>query len=86
MNIKKASVLLCAFFISSGVFADELHDKAMTATHDLQQAVSEMRLIHQEHGDEFGGHMGKATALAEQAEKERNIALEYYRARHPGWR
>jgi len=85
MKFKTLPVLLCSVLVVTVAFADELHNKAMAATHDLQQAISEMRVIHQEHGDEFGGHLGRAVALAEQAEKERDAALAYYRARHPGW-
>ncbi|KWF91964.1 hypothetical protein WL93_12990 [Burkholderia diffusa] len=71
--------------ISNVALADELHNKAMAATHDLQHAIEEMHVIQQEHGGEFGGHMARAEALARQAEQERVDALEYYRARHPGW-
>jgi len=85
MKLKTLPVLLCTLLVATVVFADEIHNKAMAATHDLQQAINEMRLIHQEHGGEFGGHMGRAVELAEQAEQERKIALEYYRSRHPGW-
>jgi len=85
MKIKTLPVLLCTLLVATVVYADELHNKAMAATHDLQQAISEMQVIHQEHGSEFGGHMGKAIELAQKAEKERNAALEYYRVRHPGW-
>jgi hypothetical protein len=85
MKIQTLPVLLCSLLVTTVVFADELHNKAMAATHDLQQAITEMRIIHQEHGNEFGGHLARAVSLAEQAEQERNAALEYYRARHPGW-
>ncbi len=85
MKIKTVPILLCALLVTTVVFADELHDKAMAATHDLQRAINEMSVIHQEHGSEFGGHMARAVELAKQAEAERGAALEYYRARHPGW-
>ncbi|WP_429566946.1 hypothetical protein [Paraburkholderia sp. JPY419] len=85
MKIKKLPVLVCALFVANVAFADELHDKAMAATHDLQQSISEMHVIQQEHGDEFGGHMARAEQLAEQAEHERDAALKYYRESHPGW-
>lgn len=78
-------VLICAAFATTAAFADELHNKAMAATHDLQAAINEMHVIQAEHGGEFGGHMERAEALARQAEQERAAALEYYRARHPGW-
>ena len=81
----KVIPLLVGLLIGTAVFADELHDRAMAATHDLQQAISELRRINQDRVDEFGGHMGRAVGLAEQAEKERVAALEFYRARHPGW-
>lgn len=64
---------------------DELHNKAMAATHDLQRAIDEMRVMQEEHGPEFGGHMAHAEQLAQQAMQEREEALRYYRARHPGW-
>ncbi|MFK0377801.1 hypothetical protein PAN31117_05173 [Pandoraea anapnoica] len=76
---------LCAALVANAAFADELHDKAMAATHDLQRSIEEMHVIQMEHGGEFGGHMARAEELARQAERERVAALEYYRARHPGW-
>lgn len=82
---KKALVLLGTLLISGTVMADELHDKAMASTHDLQAAIDEMHIMQMEHGPAFGGHMGRAEALARQAEAERQAALEYYRAGHPGW-
>jgi len=85
MKIKMLPVVLCAVFFASGAFADELHDKAMSATRDLQSAINKMHEIQREHGGQFGGHMARAEQLARQAEQERNAALEYYRANHPGW-
>jgi hypothetical protein len=85
MKIKKIPVLVCALLVANVAFADELHDKAMAATHDLQQSIAEMHVIQQEHGGEFGGHMARAEQLAQQAEHERAEALKYYRERHPGW-
>ncbi|WDD92971.1 hypothetical protein Bsp3421_003015 [Burkholderia sp. FERM BP-3421] len=83
--MKKVTVLIVSMLVASGAFADELHNKAMAATHDLQQAIGEMHVIQQEHGGQFGGHMARAEKLAQQAEQERGAALEYYRAHHPGW-
>jgi hypothetical protein len=85
MKLKTLPVLVCAILVANVAFADELHDKGMAATHDLQKAISEMHVIQQEHGGEFGGHMARAEQLARQAEQERGAALEYYRASHPGW-
>ncbi|RQH08965.1 hypothetical protein [Paraburkholderia dinghuensis] len=85
MKIKTLSILLCTILVTNIARADELHDKAMAATHDLQRAIDEMHVIQQEHGGEFGGHMARAEQLARQAEQERKVALEYYRAGHPGW-
>lgn len=85
MKIKTLAVLASAVLVANVAFADELHNKAMAATHDLQRAIDEMHLIQQEHGGQFGGHMARAEQLARQAEQERNAALEYYRASHPGW-
>jgi hypothetical protein len=85
MKLKTIPVLLCAALVVSVAYADELHNKAMAATHDLQRAIDEMHVIQQEHGGEFGGHMARAEQLARQAEVERQQALEYYRASHPGW-
>ncbi|HTH94162.1 MAG TPA: hypothetical protein VL550_02930 [Rhodocyclaceae bacterium] len=85
MNKKTIPVLLSAALIASVAYADELHNKAMKATADLQHAIEEMHVIQQEHGGEFGGHMERAEALARQAEQERAMALDFYRARHPGW-
>ncbi|MDR3400417.1 MAG: hypothetical protein P4M06_22970 [Pandoraea sp.] len=85
MKLIAVPVLVCAMFAANAAFADELHNKAMAATHDLQSAINEMHVIQAEHGGEFGGHMARAEALARQAEQERGAALEYYRARHPGW-
>ncbi|CAE6812584.1 hypothetical protein R69746_08299 [Paraburkholderia aspalathi] len=83
--MKKVTVLLVSMLVASGAFADELHNKAMDATHDLQEAIQEMHVIQQEHGGQFGGHMARAEQLARQAEQERDAALQYYRASHPGW-
>jgi len=33
-----------------------------------------MRVIAQEHGPEFGGHMGRVIELAQQAERESEVA------------
>ncbi|WP_116136655.1 hypothetical protein [Trinickia diaoshuihuensis] len=85
MKIKTLPVLVCALLVASTAFADELHDKAMAATHDLQRAIDEMHLIQAEHGGQFGGHMARAEQLAREAERERAAALDYYRASHPGW-
>ena len=85
MKIKTLPVLLCAALVVNVAFADELHNKAMAATHDLQNAINEMHVIQAEHGGQFGGHMARAEQLARQAEQERSAALEYYRASHPGW-
>ena len=85
MKIKSILTFVCALLVVNAAFADELHDKAMAATHDLQQAIEEMHVIQQEHGGEFGGHMARAEKLARQAEQERDAALKYYRQRHPGW-
>lgn len=85
MKFKTLPVLACALLIANAAFADELHNKAMAATHDLQRAIDEMHLIQQEHGGQFGGHMARAEKLAREAETERAAALEYYRASHPGW-
>ncbi|CAB3752932.1 hypothetical protein GQ57_20380 [Burkholderia sp. MSh2] len=85
MKIKTIPILVCAILAANVAFADELHDKAMAATHDLQQSIEEMHVIQQEHGGEFGGHMARAEQLARQAEHERDAALKYYRERHPGW-
>lgn len=85
MKIKTLPVLLGALLVVNVASADELHNKAMGATRDLQQAIYEMHVIQEEHGGEFGGHLARAEALARQAEQERAAALEYYRARHPGW-
>ncbi|MCA8271608.1 hypothetical protein LGN17_03610 [Burkholderia sp. AU30280] len=85
MKLKSIPVILCAALMANAAFADELHNKAMAATHDLQRSIEEMHVIQQEHGGEFGGHMQRAEQLARQAEQERAAALEYYRARHPGW-
>ena len=86
MTIKTLPVLACALLLANGAFADELHNKAMAATHDLQRSIEEMHVIQQEHGGQFGGHMARAEKLAREAEIERNEALEYYRSSHPGWR
>jgi hypothetical protein len=85
--MKKSTVFLLTTLVvaSSAVFADELHDKAMAATHDLQQAIDEMHVMTREHGPEFGGHMERAEKLAQQAANEREAALKFYRAHHPGW-
>jgi hypothetical protein len=85
MKIKTLPVLVCALLAVNVAFADELHDKAMAATHDLQRSIEEMHVIQQEHGGDFGGHMARAEQLARDAEHERALALDYYRARHPGW-
>lgn len=85
MKIKALPVLVCALLAANVAFADELHDKAMRATHDLQHAIDEMHWIQAEHGGQFGGHMARAEQLAREAERERAAALEYYRASHPGW-
>jgi hypothetical protein len=85
MNIKKIPLLVCALLAANVAFADELHDKAMAATRDLQRSIEEMHVIQQEHGGEFGGHMARAEQLAQQAEHERDEALKYYRQGHPGW-
>ncbi|RDU95007.1 hypothetical protein [Trinickia dinghuensis] len=85
MKIKTLAVLLGALAVANIASADELHNKAMAATHDLQRSIEEMHVIQQEHGGQFGGHMARAEQLARQAEQERNAALEYYRAAHPGW-
>ncbi len=85
MKLKTLSVLAGALLIANAAFADELHNKAMAATHDLQRAIDEMHEIQQEHGGQFGGHMARAEKLAREAEVERAAALEYYRASHPGW-
>ena len=85
MKIKTLAVLASALLVANVASADELHNKAMAATHDLQRAIDEMHLIQQEHGGQFGGHMARAEQLARQAEQERAAALEYYRASHPGW-
>lgn len=88
MKIKTLSTLVCTLVVA-GVAnlacADELHNKAMAATHDLQRSIDEMHVIQMEHGGEFGGHMARAEQLARQAEAERDAALRYYRASHPGW-
>lgn len=78
-------IALCAALVTTVAFADELHDKAMAATHDLQRSIEEMHVIQMEHGGQFGGHLARAEELARQAERERAAALDYYRARHPGW-
>lgn len=85
MKIKTLAIALGALAIANGAFADELHNKAMAATHDLQRSIEEMHVIQQEHGGQFGGHMARAEQLAREAERERAAALEYYRASHPGW-
>lgn len=85
MKIKTVPVLVCAALVATVALADELHNKAMAATYDLQNAIHEMHLIQQEHGGQFGGHLARAEELARQAEKERELALKYYRASHPGW-
>ena len=85
MKLRTLSVLAGALLIANAAFADELHDKAMAATQDLQRAIAEMHEIQQEHGGKFGGHMKRAEELARQAERERAAALEYYRDKHPGW-
>ena len=85
MKIKTLAVLASALLVANAAFADELHNKAMAATHDLQRAIDEMHLIQQEHGGQCGGHMARAEQLARQAEQERVQAIEYYRASHPGW-
>ncbi len=85
MKMKAIPVLVGALMVANVAFADELHDKAMAATRDLQQSIGEMHVIQQEHGGEFGGHMARAEQLAQQAEHERDEALKYYRQRHPGW-
>ena len=76
MKIKTLAVLASALLVANVAFADELHNKAMAATHDLQRAIDEMHLIQQEHGGQFGGHMARAEQLARQAEQERAAALE----------
>ena len=83
--MKKINIALVLVLVAAVAYADELHDKAMAATHDLQRAIDEMHVMDQEHGPEFGGHMGRAAELAKQAERERVAALDYYRAHHPGW-
>ncbi|VVE09144.1 hypothetical protein PMO31116_02513 [Pandoraea morbifera] len=85
MKLKTIPMILCAALITTAALADELHNKAMAATHHLQQSIEEMHVIQMEHGGEFGGHMARAEQLARQAERERVAAVEYYRARHPGW-
>ncbi len=85
MKIKKFVILVSSIFSMSLAYADELHNKAMAATRDLQRSISEMHVIQQEHGGEFGGHMARAEHLAQQAEQEREAALQFYRDRHPGW-
>ncbi|CAG9247744.1 exported hypothetical protein [Burkholderia diffusa] len=85
MKLKSIPVILCAALIANVALADELHNKAMAATQDLQRAIEEMHVIQQEHGGQFGGHMARAEQLARQAEQERAAALEYYRGKHPGW-
>lgn len=67
-------------------YADEIHDKAMASTQYLRQSIDIMHVMQQQHGPEFGGHMARAEQLATQAERERDAALKYYRAHHPGWR
>ncbi|MGN6668577.1 MAG: hypothetical protein ACTHKH_16630 [Trinickia sp.] len=86
MNIKALPVLACALVIAHVAFADELHNKAMAVTRALQQSIDGMHLIQAEHGGQFGGHMARAEKLAREAQAERNAALDYYRASHPGWR
>jgi hypothetical protein len=85
MKLKTLSVLACAALAANVAFADELHNKAMAATRDLQHAIEEMHIIQQEHGGQFGGHMARAEQLAREAERERDEALKYYRSTHPGW-
>ncbi|WP_146013922.1 hypothetical protein [Trinickia dabaoshanensis] len=85
MKMKTLSVLACALLVANAAFADELHNKAMAATHDLQRAIDEMHVIQAEHGGQFGGHLARAEQLAREAERERAAALDYYRASHPGW-
>lgn len=85
MKPKTMVIALCAALVASAAFADELHDKAMAATHDLQRSIEEMHVIQMEHGGEYGGHLARAEELARQAERERVAGLDYYRARHPGW-
>jgi hypothetical protein len=83
--MKKIAVLFVLALVAFGAIADELHNKAMAATNDLQQAIREMHVLQQEHGEEFGGHMARAEQLAQEAEQEREAAVRYYRERHPGW-
>jgi len=64
MKIKKIPVLLYALLAANVALADELHDRAMAATHDLPRSIEEMHVIQQEHGDEFGWHMARAEQLA----------------------
>ena len=85
MKLNTLLVLVGAAVAANVAFADELHDKAMAATHDLQRSIDEMHAIQQEHGGQFGGHMARAEQLAREAEHERDEALRYYRERHPGW-
>lgn len=85
MKLKILSVLACTVLAANVAFADELHNKAMAATHDLQRSIEEMHIIQQEHGGQFGGHMARAEQLAREAEHERDEALKYYRSTHPGW-
>ena len=85
MKFKTLSVLAGALLIANVAFADELHDKAMAATRDLQASIDEMHLMQREHGGQFGGHLARAEQLAREAERERAAALVYYRASHPGW-
>lgn len=85
MKLRTVPLLLCSVFVVTVALADELHNKAMAATHDLQHAIEEMHVIQQEHGGQFGGHMARAEQLARQAEQERDAAIRFYRASHPGW-
>ena len=45
MKIKTLAVLASALLVANAAFADELHNKAMAATHDLQRAIDEMHVI-----------------------------------------
>ncbi|WP_321899997.1 hypothetical protein [Paraburkholderia heleia] len=83
--MKKLTLLLVSMLIASGAYADELRDKSMSTKHDLEQAIAEMHVMQQEHDADFDGHLARAEQLARQAEAEREAALEYYRAHHPGW-
>jgi hypothetical protein len=85
VKIKTLTVIFGALVVAGVACADELHDKAMASTHDLQRAISEMHVMQEEHGPDFGGHIARAEALARQAESERQAALDYYRSNHPGW-